>query len=44
MHKSISQIEREYERLVGRERMAMVREVLGIIAYGDEEAERRDAA
>lgn len=43
MHRSISQIEREYERMVGRERMAMVREVLGIIAYGDEQ-EKREAA
>jgi len=34
MHKNILQIEREYERMVGRERMALVREVLGVIAYG----------
>lgn len=44
LHKSISQIEREYERLVGRARMAMVREALAIIAYGEEEEEKRDAA
>jgi DNA-binding MarR family transcriptional regulator len=43
MHKSISQIERDYERMVGRERMALVREVLGVIAYGESE-EERDAA
>jgi DNA-binding MarR family transcriptional regulator len=43
MHKTISQIERDYERMVGRERMALVREVLGVIAYGEAQDER-DAA
>lgn len=36
MHKCISQIERDYERLVGRERMQVVREALSLIAYGDQ--------
>lgn len=39
MHKCISQIERDYERMVGPERMAVVRDVLGIIAYGKETEE-----
>jgi DNA-binding MarR family transcriptional regulator len=34
MHKCISQIERDYERLVGPERMQVVREALSLIAYG----------
>lgn len=37
MHKCILQIERDYERIAGRERMAQVREVLGLIAYGQED-------
>lgn len=36
MHKCILQIERDYERLAGRERMAQVREALSLIAYGPE--------
>jgi DNA-binding MarR family transcriptional regulator len=34
MHKCISQIEREYERMVGERRMAVARDVLARIAYG----------
>jgi DNA-binding MarR family transcriptional regulator len=36
MHKCIAQIEREYERAVGAEKMDVVREVLSRIAYGEE--------
>jgi DNA-binding MarR family transcriptional regulator len=36
LHRCIAQIEREYERLVGAERMAVVREALSLIAYGAE--------
>lgn len=36
MHDAISQIEREYETLVGGEQMSLTRAVLGKIAYGDE--------
>lgn len=43
MHKCISQIERDYERMVGAERMAVVRDVLGAIAYGKEDEEQRAA-
>ena len=39
MHKCILQIERDYERLVGRERLAQVREALGLIAYGPDAQE-----
>lgn len=38
MHKCISQIERDYERLVGAERMRDVREALSLIAYGPQAA------
>ncbi len=38
MHKCISQIERDYERLVGTERMKEVREALSLIAYGPQAA------
>ncbi|HSW19328.1 MAG TPA: MarR family transcriptional regulator [Ramlibacter sp.] len=34
MHKCILQVERDYERTVGRERMAQVREALSLMAYG----------
>lgn len=34
MHKCIAQIEREYERAVGAERMQVVREALTLLAYG----------
>lgn len=34
LHKCISQIERDYERLVGADRMQVVREALSLIAYG----------
>jgi DNA-binding MarR family transcriptional regulator len=37
MHKCILQIERDYERLAGRERMAQVRAALSLIAYGPED-------
>jgi DNA-binding MarR family transcriptional regulator len=37
MHKCIAQIEREYVRMVGAEKMDVVREVLTRIAYGEEE-------
>lgn len=36
MHKCISQIERDYARLVGREPMQVMREALSLIAYGTE--------
>jgi DNA-binding MarR family transcriptional regulator len=36
LHKCILQIEREYERVVGAERMQAVREALSLIAYGAE--------
>lgn len=39
MHKCILQIERDYERMAGRDRMAQVREALSLIAYGPEEEE-----
>jgi DNA-binding MarR family transcriptional regulator len=39
MHKCIAQIEREYEKMVGRGQMDVVREVLARIAYGDEDGE-----
>ena len=35
MHKCIAQIEREYERLVGPERMDIVRDALALMAYGN---------
>jgi DNA-binding MarR family transcriptional regulator len=38
MHKCIAQIEREYERTVGAERMQVVREALSLLAYGPEAA------
>ncbi|NML43374.1 winged helix-turn-helix transcriptional regulator [Ramlibacter sp. G-1-2-2] len=38
MHKCISQIERDYERMVGGERMEVVREVLMRISYGEDDA------
>lgn len=37
MHTCISQIEREYERIAGRENMDIVREVLSRIAYGEDD-------
>lgn len=37
MHKCITQVERDYDRLFGRERMTVVREALGAIAYADED-------
>ncbi len=43
LHKNILKIERDYERMVGRERMNLVREALGLIAYGDKKQDR-DAA
>ena len=39
MHKVITQIEREYERQFGQERMKLVRETLSAIAYPDDSAE-----
>jgi DNA-binding MarR family transcriptional regulator len=42
MHKCISQIERDYGRLVGPERMAVVREALSLIVYGEEDAGELD--
>lgn len=42
MHKVISQIEREYERMVGRESMDQVRHALATIAYGDPDNEAAD--
>lgn len=38
MHKCISQIERDYERMVGSEQMEVVRGVLMRIAYGEDDA------
>jgi DNA-binding MarR family transcriptional regulator len=35
MHRCISQIERDYERVVGAARMQAVREALSLIAYGE---------
>lgn len=35
MHRCIAQIERDYERVVGAERMQAVREALSLIAYGE---------
>lgn len=43
MHKCIAQIERDYERMVSPERMAVVRDVLGLIAYGKQPDEQRAA-
>lgn len=42
MHKCISQIERDYERLVGPDRMTVVREALSLIAYGAEDVGEAD--
>lgn len=39
MHKCILQIERDYERLAGREEMAQVRKALSLIAYGAGDAQ-----
>ena len=36
MHKCIAQVEREYERMVGANRMTEVFEALAAIAYADE--------
>lgn len=44
MHKCILQIERDYEKIAGRERMAQVREVLGLIAYGPEDEQESTPA
>lgn len=43
MHKCISQIERDYERMVSPKHMAVVRDVLGLIAYGEEADEQQTA-
>jgi DNA-binding MarR family transcriptional regulator len=44
MHKCIAQIEREYERVIGAERMDVVRDALSLIAYGPDAALPGDAA
>jgi DNA-binding MarR family transcriptional regulator len=36
MHRCITQVERDYESLFGREKMTVVHETLGTIAYADE--------
>lgn len=38
MHKCITQIERDYERMFGQEQMKLVRDTLGAIAYANEDA------
>lgn len=38
MHKCITQVERDYDRLFGQEQMKLVRQTLGAIAYANEEA------
>ena len=44
MHKCIAQVEREYERMVGADRMREVREALAAIAYANESNGSRRAA
>ncbi len=38
MHKCITQIERDYERIFGQQNMKLVRDTLGAIAYANEDA------
>lgn len=37
LHKNIAKIERDYERLVGKDQMKLVRQTLTAIAYADED-------
>lgn len=39
LHKCITQVERDYERLFGQEQMKLVRQTLGAIAYAHENGE-----